>query len=131
MESELVVVSSGARDPHEDRGCWLGSSPLHPRALTRLASSWSLLACYSPPLSISQPARGHFSHSYLPGSPVSRFLAPDPCCFPCRVVAVRHVWPSKSFTEQGCPAVSPTPAFYILITVSRSLEPPQAHLHFP
>lgn len=85
MESELVVVSSGARDPHEDRGCWLGSSPLHPRA----SSDW-LHPGASPvtaPLSISQPARGHFSHSYLPGSPVSPLPCTRPLLLPlCRAV---------------------------------------------
>lgn len=107
MESELVVVSSGARDPHEDRGCWLGSSPLHPVEphQTGFILEPRLLQPPSPSLQCLPEAI-----SAIPicqGSPVSpASLHQTSCCFPLQSCVI-HTSGRVSFTEQGCLAVVP------------------------
>lgn len=69
------------------------------------------------PLSISQPAGGFFSHSYLPGSPVSPLPRIKPLAFPLgRAVPSNMSDQASSSPRRAVLGHVPAPAFYILVT---------------
>lgn len=106
----------GPGDPREDRGCWPGSSPPHPRATSDCGFILvpRLLQPPSPPLSPLEP----FSAIPICQALLSpHFLAPNPWRFPlaelyCPTCLAKQVLHRGRLSW----AVSPAPAFYILVT---------------